>query len=436
MFIQYKYLRLATTLLFATILSNAIAQNQPCATGDKIIPIGSAGLADQQRIHENISAASMNKAGDTLIFPVVIHIFHDSVWGNIPDSQVIDGLRVINEDFNRMNADTSATRDYFKPFASAVGFKFVLAKLDSNGDSTSGIVRVDTNIFPHPEPTDPDFDNVKFISHWPASMYYNIWLVRGIQGGSLGYAQYPGTDFTYGGPWETWGIVVKSNQWGTVGTSFVDGRTGTHEIGHTFGLYHTFLSGTANCGSVCDTTGDEVCDTPPCNYTGACSQLANTCGNDTTGSSPFVKDSVDQIENYMSYNTCQNMFSDGQKVRMRGFIASFDTLMGLSSDANLIATGLMPPVSINEKQENAVASIVVYPNPGSGIFNIEINSEYGEEVHISVCNVLGQEILRLNMQRNKGLNKYTLDMSAYPAGLYNITIVTKDKVSSRKVIKE
>lgn len=435
MFRQSKY-RFLVSLLLALAFGYASAQNQPCRTGDKMIPIGVSGEVDQQRIHGNMNLLkNANKTSDTLIFPVVVHIFYDSIWGNIADSQVVDGLRIINEDFNRMNADTSVTSAVFKPFAAAVGFKFMLAKLDSNGDSTSGIVRIDTTIFPHPDPPDPDFNNVKFISHWPSHMYYNIWLVRGIQGGTLGYAQYPGTNFTYGGPWATWGIVVRSDQWGTIGTSSVDGRTGTHEVGHTFGLYHTFLSLSASCGNVCDTTGDEVCDTPPAKYSGACSQV-NTCGNDTSGSSPYMSGTVDQIENYMSYNSCQNMFSEGQKVRMRGFIASFDTLVGLSSDANLIATGLMQPISIDDQSEEALKSMFIYPNPGSGLYTVEINMLDSEPLHITVCNMLGQEILHLNVPRNKGLNKYTLDLSAYPAGLYNVTLVTKDEVSSKKVIKE
>ena len=206
--LQSNTFKLFISLLFTMALSSSVAQNQPCSTGKKIIPIGTVGKADLQRIYENINAVgAAYKSSDTLIFPTVVHIIHDSIWGNIPDSQVVDGLRVINEDFNRMNADTSLTRDVFKPFAAAVAFKFVLAKLDSNGDSTSGIVRVDTNLMPHPEPTASDFANVKFITHCPSNVYYNIWLVRAIQGGAYGYAQYPGTDFTYGGPERLGGLL-------------------------------------------------------------------------------------------------------------------------------------------------------------------------------------------------------------------------------------
>ena len=50
----------------------------------------------------------------------------------------------------------------------------------------------------------------------------------------------------------------------------------------------------------------------------------------------------------MSYNSCQNMFSKGQKNRMRGFLTTLDTLNGLYLDDNLIETGLMQSTAINE----------------------------------------------------------------------------------------
>ncbi len=111
------------------------------------------------------------------------------------------------------------------------------------------------------------------------------------------------------------------------------------------------MSYSATCGSDCDTTGDEVCDTPPTLPSNGCT-TANQCSNDMMGPSPFTQDMTDQLENYMSYNSCQNMFSVGQKNRMRGFLTNLDTLNGLYLDDNLIATGLMQTTAITELPNN------------------------------------------------------------------------------------
>ncbi|MBL4658393.1 MAG: T9SS type A sorting domain-containing protein [Flavobacteriales bacterium] len=435
---RYRHIFLCFIVLGASVVGKA--QN-PCATENKLYPKNAQGWADLETIKSNIAQAPFaKKQGDTLIFPTVVHIIHNGTVGNISDSQVVDGLRIINEDFNRENPDTSVTRDLFKPYAGAVGFKFILAKLDSNGDSTTAIVRVDSSSIPHPEPTDSDFDNCKKISHWPPDMYYNIWIVRSIQGGTLGYAQYPGTNFTYGGPWSTWGIVVKHNQWGAIGTSSADGRTGTHEVGHTFGLYHTFLSASANCGARCDTTGDEVCDTPPVNYSsGLCPTTQNTCGNDTVGPSPYDTNVVDQIENYMSYKSCQNMFSQGQKDRMRGFVASFPTLVGLSTDSNLLATGIIDALPINIEMVEARNSIKVFPNPFEKRLEVQLSTDTKlNEEDIRVVSVLGQEVgftLELSIH-TRGAHRFEiqLDPKINP-GIYFLTLRTKHGKVVEKLIK-
>lgn len=265
------------------------------------------------------------------IIPVVVHIIHDNWSGDISDAQVEDGIAVLNEDFRRLNSDTGQTRSVFKPYAADSEFEFRLAKIDPNGNCTKGIVRVNSPL------TNNANDNVKSLSYWPSNKYFNVWLVKSIennsgQGTILGYAQFPGF-----GSWNTYGVVVRNDQWGRIGSSFSDGRTATHEVGHCLGLFHTFQGG---CGSNCSNSGDQVCDTPPtANATYGCSTTQNTCSNDASGPSPYSTDVPDQIENYMSYDACQNMFTLGQKARMQAVINNYSQLQQLTSSSNLVATG-------------------------------------------------------------------------------------------------
>jgi hypothetical protein len=68
----------------------------------------------------------------TLIVPVVIHVIHDNGIGNISDEQIKDGLRILNEDYNRLNSDTAATRNTatapFQSVAGTMDIEFKLAK--------------------------------------------------------------------------------------------------------------------------------------------------------------------------------------------------------------------------------------------------------------------------------------------------------------------
>jgi PKD repeat protein len=112
------------------------------------------------------------------------------------------------------------------------------------------------------------------------------------------------------------------------------GRTGTHEVGHWLGLFHTFQGGcSGDSASNCNSEGDRVCDTPPTaapNY--GCPNTRNSCME-----SPV--DYNDMMVNYMDYgdDACLLMFSTGQKDRMGFFLTN--TRNTIWSAPNLTATG-------------------------------------------------------------------------------------------------
>ena len=96
------------------------------------------------------------------------------------------------------------------------------------------------------------------------------------------------------------------------------GDTLIHEMGHFFGLYHTFHS---NQELNCDDSnydgcmvGDLVKDTPPqkiC-YQSGCSQNIWSCNDNKK---------ID-VKNYMGYNpdNCMDHFTEGQYIRMEKFL--------------------------------------------------------------------------------------------------------------------
>lgn len=287
----------------------------------------------------------------TKLVPVVVHILHDDGVGNISYAQIQDALDILNIDYNRLNADTVDTRNTaeapFKPHAASMDIEFRLARIDPNGNCTNGVIRknvidaatheVNMNSEPHKHTSSGGSDA------WPRNKYFNIWVVNSIgdiSGSTIvgGYAQFP-----YFGSANEYGVVVRHDFFGSIGTAQgQDGGVLTHELGHCLGLYHIFEEGCHN--NNCNTNGDWCCDTPPQEEAAFnCSPIWNSCNNVPSGGDPYGFDAYDQIENYMSYNTCWNMFSQDQAAIMDAVFTDFSWAQNLISAGNVAYTGIDVP---------------------------------------------------------------------------------------------
>jgi PKD repeat protein len=295
------------------------------------------GAKQLQKIYEQAQNAPSGNKAPKIIIPVVVHVIHNNEKGNISLAQIQDGIDKINVDFNKLNGDTSQIRPVFASLAGRADVEFRLAKKDPSGQCTEGVTRVNSML------SYDKRNEVKALAQWDENRYFNVWLVNSIQssggtGTTLGYAQFPFS--TSGASLNTYGIVVRHDEWGGIGTAQGgNGRTVTHEMGHCFNLLHTFQSG---CGTTCSGSGDRICDTPPAaNETFGCTKTNNTCSNDASGPSAFSSNVPDQLENYMSYDDCQYMFTTGQVNVMRATLSSssYPWLQSLVSASNLIATG-------------------------------------------------------------------------------------------------
>lgn len=256
------------------------------------------------------------------VIPVVVHIIHTYGGSNISNAQVYDAIKILNEDFQKLNADTSQIVPAFQSIAANSEIEFRLARLDPNGNCTEGITRTFSPLTHNAD------DNVKDLISWPTNKYLNMWIVQKISFGAGGYAYYPGT-----APQAKYeGVVMLNQQFGSIGTSTGSNfakRTTTHEVGHYFNLPHTWGSSNS-CGEPNNCfTDDNVFDTP------------NTIGNCLSCDLNFSScNSLDNVQNYMDYATCTKMFTQGQKVRMHAALNSpAGGRNNLWTSANLLATG-------------------------------------------------------------------------------------------------
>jgi hypothetical protein len=258
--------------------------------------------------------------------PVVFHIIHNGeavgTGGNLLKSRIDRQLEILNEDFNRLNADTSETLSEFINVTASFEIEFVYAKQDPDGFETDGIVRVPGSQASY---SYQERATLSAESYWPAEDYLNIW-VADLAGGSLGWAEFPVSNLA--------GLDAASNNRLIDGVT-VDyvyfgenpnsptfeskGRTLTHEMGHFFGLRHIWGDGGCSVDDFCEDTPTASSSSTGCNLS------KNTC------------QSLDMVQNFMDYtnDACMNIFTIDQKSRVRTVIENSPRRASLTNSKGL-----------------------------------------------------------------------------------------------------
>jgi hypothetical protein len=374
-----------------------------------------------------LAEANRNSRGisDTIYhIQLVFHVVYTAPEENIPDSVIYSQVDVLNEDYRRLNADTVKTRDIFKDIAADAGIDFHLATVDPDGNPTNGITRT------HGSPTgflgfEPFTDNVKRASSggvdaWPTDRYLNVWVCNILGGlGVLGYSFPPDSapNWPTGSNTDSMhqGVVlhypaVGRNFHAPIDSTVAKGRSCTHEIGHYLGLRHIW--GDGDC-----TADDGLDDTPDANaaHQQTCDTTSNTCPDSPT-------DFPDMIENYMDYSDdrCLNMFTMEQVGIMRAMLQT--------ARAGVATVSVVTKV---EKVENNFDLIDVFPNPSSGLVNLNAQVRNGRVYSYAFYNAMGQKLIEAN-DLSSYVNHRVIDFSNQPSGIYFAKISSGQQVVVKK----
>ena len=372
-----------------------------CATDERGRKLHAPGKA---QIDEWIATNRIAAGG---VIPVNFHVIYKanrrSTEGNIPEAWLDAQIAVLNNTYAGKGYNGSPV-----PGAANTGYTFVKNSVTRTNNSKWFTMTPGSS-------NESKAKNALVVNPTGSLNFYTCKPGQNL----LGWATFP---WNLAGNPTMDGVVVHYNSLpgGTL-SPYNLGGTGSHEVGHWVGLYHTFQGG---CGGDCATTGDLVCDTPAeATATSGCPSGKDTCAGA----------GLDPIHNYMdySYDSCYDNFTSGQDARADFMMATYRPAIGsarLADGAN--AAGR--PNAVRE-HGGALVSFGARPNPFNPRTKISFGLAREGRVTLRAYDIHGRLVATLaNGRMAAGNHEVELNGDRLSSGVYMLRLQTDDGVSETK----
>lgn len=159
-------------------------------------------------------------------------------------------------------------------------------------------------------------------------------------------------------------------------------------------------------------------------------EVAAFVGKDCRGSVKLMY--VEPLDRYIAFlliagdkeESLRFALTDGDKISWSNdnLMYSTNAIIGDLSEPTVLHFG---PLGLDDNYENMIS---VYPNPSTGIYNIQ-----GNGIHkVEIINTFGQVVLSKEIVEDN----VQIDLSNYAIGVYLLRVITDNSISTKQLIKE